>query len=530
MKKNYILILIAMISLSGMQAQKTIERNREFKKSNITKEEYLKSINALNLYPEEETKFIPKVAKTRAIKAFPDFEFANGINIAWFEFAADLGLNRWAKGPTWEAGEEPIAVQFDKFREVFKKVAGAGGKVIRWWLHTNGTATPIYGTDNKTKPTPEFIHNDIIKILDIAKEEKVKVQICLWSFDMAKKSEAGEQLVGKDKTKLVNLEANEKLLKEPEYMKAYFDNALIPMVTAVGNHDGLYAWEIFNEPEGMADFTDWGPDFVFKLTMSEIQKFVNKAAAAIRSANSDVKITSSAWAFKTSVNDRPKGFKNMYTDEELFNAGGETTGILDFYNIHYYAWAGTDGSPFVNNFDKYSLDKPTIIAEYYPNNNNNSIERTMLANTLRDNGWHGSLSWSLSDAEDASKQDGLAKKADTPEAKASKKTESDYTYTFEDMLQIIKASSDVLSSNNFTKFDNNNKSEIEIQRVDHTITMNHIPNTVSEIVIYSITGVLQKTCKINNDHLTIDISNFSSGIYLISYLENNKLFARKIIK
>lgn len=523
MKKKYILLFSAMIGLSSMQAQKGINHNREFNKSNITKEDYLNSIKALNHYPKGENRFLSKVAKTRTITAFPDFEFANGINIAWFDFARDVGLNRWGAGDSWSAGEQRIDVKFDKFRQVFKNVANAGGKVVRWWFHTNGSSTPIFGTDYKTKPNPQFIHDDIIKILDIAKEEKVKLQICLWSFDMARRSDWGEKLVGNDNTKLVNIEANEKLLREPEYMKAYFDNALIPMVKAVGNHDGLYAWEIFNEPEGMSDITNWGSDFAFKLSIPEIQKFVNKAAAAIRSADNDVKITTSAWAFITGVNDSSKGYKNVYTDQELINAGGEATGILDFYNIHYYAWAGDDGSPFVNNFDQYSLDKPTIIAEYYPNNNNNYKERTQLANILRDNGWHGSLSWSLSDAEDASKQDGLAQKA-----RESGRPESDLRYTFEDMLQIIRLSTEVLSSDNLTKFDN--KSEIEILRADNTITMNNIPNTVSEIVIYSISGVLQKAYKINKNHLTIDISNFSSGIYLISYQENNKLFARKIIK
>ena len=46
--------------------------------------------------------------------------------------------------------------------------------------------------------------------------------------------------------------ANNKLLLETDTNRqAYIDNVLTPMVTALKGYPGLFAWEIFNEPEGM---------------------------------------------------------------------------------------------------------------------------------------------------------------------------------------------------------------------------------------------------------------------------------------
>lgn len=537
MKKNYILLLITMLCFSNIQAQKDLNKERQFYKPNITEEDYLKDINKVNLYPKGRNILFSKKANKKTKKNTAKFEFVNGINIAWFKFASDVGVNRWAKGPSWKAGQKPIVVQFDKFEKVFKQVANAGGKVVRWWLHTDGTATPIYGKNGIITPTPKFVHKDIIKILDIAKKNKIKVQICLWSFDMALRKKAGEKRVGTNNTKLVNVEANEKLLKYPKYMNAYFNNALIPMVKAVGNHPGLYAWEIFNEPEGMTWITNWDKNnrnfnYAFKLTIKEVQIFVNRAAAAIRSANPHVKITNGAWGFKSSVNDPANGFKNLYTNKELIKAGGKPLGYLDFYNIHYYDWAGTTGSPFINNSNKYRMDKPTVIAEYYPNNNNNNIKRNLLAKTLKNKGWHGSLSWSHSDAMSRSKQDGLRKKAYTNKAKKDKRKESDFTYTFNDMLNIIRELKKKTSRKTLRKDVNQTQinTDIRIRRIQDLVIVENIPNGVKNVVIYNMSGIIIKNQEVEAGSSTIDLSSFTEGIYLISFQHNNELFVKKIIK
>ncbi|MBW1296125.1 T9SS type A sorting domain-containing protein [Aquimarina litoralis] len=304
-------------------------------------------------------------------------EFVNGINIAWVSFGKDVG-----KDPEFGTEYHP---DLDTFGLVMDKVANAGGNVLRWWYHTNGSTNPVYDEQQKVTNNPTFFHEDVIKILDLAASKGLQIQICLWSFDMLK-----------DQWN-VDAVANKKLLTEDEYFKAYLDNSLIPLVQAVGEHPGLYAWEIFNEAEGMTtEFGSHWPGFVEKVSIVDIQKFINKAATAIRGVAPNVKITNGALGFLTSLNDADNGYQNYYSDQKLEDIGGESNGYLDFYNIHYYNWAGENGSPFHAVHDLQKIDKEAVIAEYYPDYTF-GLDVEQLGVILKENGWHGSLVWSWTD-------------------------------------------------------------------------------------------------------------------------------------
>jgi len=57
--------------------------------------------------------------------------FLNGANVAWINFAHDIGD---PGAPTDTA----------YFRKIFREVHDNGGNSMRLWLHTNGTATPEF--------------------------------------------------------------------------------------------------------------------------------------------------------------------------------------------------------------------------------------------------------------------------------------------------------------------------------------------------------------------------------------------------
>ena len=64
---------------------------------------------------------------------------------------------------------------------------------------------------------------------------------------------------------------------------AFINNALIPVVEAIGDHNALMSWEVFNEPEGMtSECQGWTTQ---KMALAKIQKFTNKVAAAIHTIN-----------------------------------------------------------------------------------------------------------------------------------------------------------------------------------------------------------------------------------------------------
>ncbi len=307
---------------------------------------------------------------------------ANGINIAWINYGRDIGVN--------PNGGKNFRPDLKKFEEVMNFVSSNGGNVIRWWYHTNGSTNPVFDRQQKVKRNPNFFHNDVKAILNLAQQKGIKVQICLWSFDMLK-----------DQWE-VDAVANKKLLTQKAYRDAYIKNALLPLVNAVGNHPALYAWEVFNEPEGMTRrYANHWPGFLQKIEMKDIQKFINKVSGAIRRAQPKVKITNGSLGFLTNVEDSEKGFWNAYTDVNLINAGGDQKGYLDFYNIHYYNWAGVNGSPFHNNFNTNKIDKPTVIGEFYPDNLELSgvpnIKAKDLGKRLNEKSWHGSIVWSWTD-------------------------------------------------------------------------------------------------------------------------------------
>ena len=77
---------------------------------------------------------------------------------------------------------------------------------------------------------------------------------------------------------------NKLLLEEDANRQAYIDNYLTPLVKALKGTPGLYAYEIFNEPEGMGP-SGWA---TYRTTQAAIQKTVNWFASAIHTADPNV--------------------------------------------------------------------------------------------------------------------------------------------------------------------------------------------------------------------------------------------------
>ena len=273
--------------------------------------------------------------------------FASGVNVAWVKFAADV------PGPN-------IGV----FQTVFQNTYAAGGRVARWWFHTNAAHTPRY--DPNTGLAMTILDTDIAdvrSILDTAHTAGMMVTISLWSFDMLKGSLAS-----------TTLQNNVDLLTKDANRQAYIDNVLTPLATALAGHPGLYAWETFNEPEGMVGDQAWGPftnargpdgGTIVGRTVGEkdIQKSINLFASAIHNADPKALVTNGTWEFL--ANSNAPGMTNFYSDSALQSAGGMANGVLDFYEVHYYASDTPKYSPFEYPVSHWALDKPVVIGEFY---------------------------------------------------------------------------------------------------------------------------------------------------------------------
>ncbi len=340
--------------------------------------------------------------------------FLSGMNIAWVNFAYDLGPNE---------------VDTVQFKTIFQSISSAGGNSMRLWLHTNGIVTPAFNESGFVTGPGAIAIQNMKTILSIAKQYNLGLQLCLWSHDM----------LNQQQLDAVKLHRNAKLLTDTAYTLAYIRNSLVPMVQALKGNPAIVAWEIFNEPEGITNEFGWsGRDHI---PIAAVQRAINLMTGAIHLIDPTAFVTSGVNSIQTltdvnAINKSPDRMEfnqlsevaqsqavhffnkvhrtaftvpeyssylmklaispnyNYYRDDRLINAGGDSTGILDYYNVHFYGTSTQ--SPFNNPYSFWNLTKPLVAGEFYVQDSY-GVPWQELYEKLFSTGYAGGFSWSWSD-------------------------------------------------------------------------------------------------------------------------------------
>jgi hypothetical protein len=293
--------------------------------------------------------------------------YLNGANIPWNNFGMDFGTH-----PSWGAGYDPTW-----WNNTFAALAAYKINAARIWVHCDGRASPEFNSSGDvTGLDSNFIPN-LQDMLDKAHAHGVRVQLCLWSFDMCNDNTGSAgPYAGRHHTLITNT----------TYRNNYITRALNPMLDGIVNKPALAIIEVINEPEWA--ITEAGGHTTYKVSRDQMRAFVRAVRDAVK-AKTSKHVTVGSASVKWSTNNGRDG-----TDSDYWGGLG-----LDHREVHYYDWmvgSGYNFDPFANGHTPayYGWTTPAVIGEFGGNGNTPYSAVLDMMNRAYNNGYAGHMPWS----------------------------------------------------------------------------------------------------------------------------------------
>ncbi|WP_234122454.1 glycoside hydrolase 5 family protein [Clostridium hydrogenum] len=283
-----------------------------------------------------------------------------GADYAWKDWGSDFSDNGWTD-------------RFTKIKADFDSMASQGVHAVRWWVFCDSWAAPLFSsTDGSGVCTglPDKWIDHMIEATNYAKSKNMKIYYTFTSFDVAKTNKAFY---------------HGSIIDNLTVRKSFIDNAVTPIVKALGNNEGVMAWDVVNEPEWMISSNDGGNpgEAITGFSLSTVRSFVKDMVDCIHQyAKQPVSVGSASM----------KWIGGQYNFWSGLN--------LDFYDFHWYDWATPWFNPLRTSAAALKLDRPVMIGEMMPDTMNSSLKMSheQVLEGLLKNGYSGYMLWAWTDS------------------------------------------------------------------------------------------------------------------------------------
>jgi hypothetical protein len=237
--------------------------------------------------------------------------FPLGVNYAWVDWGKDFADKGWSE-------------RFKRIEKDFDLMRSRGVRTLRWWVYTDFVESPLWkgeGPKRRCTGMPEGWVKNFMLALDAAHARGIRLYPTFSSFDLGRKG-------------------FKEVVANKAVRQSFIKNAVRPILKAAGKHEGIFAWDIINEPEWLVRKEDNGdPNKELShgpVSLAELRAYIAEMRHEVKaSASQPVSVGSaglkwSGWQF------------DFYSGLEL-----------DFFDVHYYDWM----TPY---FDITTIPKATL--------------------------------------------------------------------------------------------------------------------------------------------------------------------------
>jgi hypothetical protein len=284
----------------------------------------------------------------------------NGVNTPW---------NRW----------NDFGGSFDRnwWNTHFQTLKSYGINCSRIWFSCDGNGAVKTDSSGVTGLSATFF-KDCDSLFAIAKRNGIYIDATMISFDHCK-----------DANK--NFRNWRNIITNQDASQTFISNYLIPFVNRYKKNPYLFAIDLCNEPEWIAENREAG-----RLPVSSLQRFFAMCAVAVHNT-SNVPVTIGSACIKWN-SDIPGCVGNYWKNSALQAVLNDPKAYLDFYCIHYYGWVHKwYKSPFEKSPADYGINDRPVIIEESPGKDAGLTEIPMtLAQSYEsalEKGYQGNLPW-----------------------------------------------------------------------------------------------------------------------------------------